>query len=134
MLMQAPVTMLSVSPFAEDHEVLAGIFHPYGWMLHRASTLGAGTRFLWSQSISLVVVAGPTRGSWNNSRDRAGDRHPRHDDDYLWAEALNLGAYGVLAKPFNVAEVRSTLTIAAFKWGWKRASRCRVSPGAPDSC
>jgi AmiR/NasT family two-component response regulator len=37
-------------------------------------------------------------------------------DDYLWAGALNLGAYGVLAKPFDVAEVRRTLNIAAFTW------------------
>jgi DNA-binding NtrC family response regulator len=143
MLMQAPVTVLSVTPFAEDHEVLAGIFHPYGWMLHRASTLGAGTRFLWSQSISLVVGERDLPPhTWRERLVEVGtipETAPvivtsRHADDYLWAEALNLGAYGVLAKPFNVAEVRSTLTIAAFKWGWKRASRCRVSPGAPDSC
>jgi CheY-like chemotaxis protein len=29
-------------------------------------------------------------------------------DDYLWAEALNLGAYDVLAKPFDASEVSSS--------------------------
>ena len=29
-----------------------------------------------------------------------------HADDYLWAEALNLGAYDVLAKPFDRTETR----------------------------
>lgn len=33
-------------------------------------------------------------------------------DDYLWAEALNLGAYDVLAKPFDPAEVMRTLGLA----------------------
>jgi hypothetical protein len=107
MLMQAPVTVLSVSPFSEDHEVLAGIFHPYGWMLHRASTLGAGTRFLWSQSISLVVGERDLPPhTWRDLLVEVGtipETAPvivtsRHADDYLWAEALNLGAYGVLGQ------------------------------------
>jgi DNA-binding response OmpR family regulator len=33
-------------------------------------------------------------------------------DDYLWSEALNLGAYDVLAKPFDVEEVVRTVDAA----------------------
>ena len=137
MLKHAPVTVLSVSPFAEDHEALAGILHPYGWTLHRASTLGGATRFLWSQSISLVVGERDLPPhTWRDLLVEVGAIPEtalvivtsRHANDYLWAEALNLGAYGVLAKPFNAAEVRRTLSIAAFKWGWKHASRSRVQP------
>jgi len=29
----------------------------------------------------------------------------RHADEYLWAEALNLGAYDVVAKPFDSHEL-----------------------------
>jgi DNA-binding NtrC family response regulator len=33
-------------------------------------------------------------------------------DEHLWAEALNLGAYDVLAKPFDPTEVVRTLSQA----------------------
>jgi FixJ family two-component response regulator len=36
-------------------------------------------------------------------------------DDSLWAEALNLGAWDVLAKPFDRSEV-----IRSVKSGWQR--------------
>src|ERR1039457_7733253 len=37
-------------------------------------------------------------------------------DDYLWAEALNLGAYDVLAKPFDRTEVTRILSSAWLHW------------------
>jgi DNA-binding NtrC family response regulator len=37
-------------------------------------------------------------------------------DDYLWAEALNLGAYDVLAKPFDASEVVRVLGSAWRHW------------------
>lgn len=37
-------------------------------------------------------------------------------DDRLWAEALNLGAYDVLAKPFDPAEVVRTAGLACLRW------------------
>jgi DNA-binding response OmpR family regulator len=37
-------------------------------------------------------------------------------DDRLWAEALNLGAYDVLAKPFRAAEVFRTVSLAWRQW------------------
>ncbi len=37
-------------------------------------------------------------------------------DEQLWAEALNLGAYDVLAKPFDAQEVNRTLSSAFFRW------------------
>ncbi len=37
-------------------------------------------------------------------------------DDRLWAEALNLGAYDVLAKPFEAAEVVRTAGLACLRW------------------
>jgi len=37
-------------------------------------------------------------------------------DDYLWAEALNLGAYDVLAKPFDEGEVARVVSLAWLRW------------------
>ena len=37
-------------------------------------------------------------------------------DEYLWAEALNLGAYDVLAKPFDAFEVMRVLGSAWRHW------------------
>ena len=34
----------------------------------------------------------------------------------LWAEALNLGAYDVLAKPFDAAEVTARVSLAVLYW------------------
>lgn len=41
-------------------------------------------------------------------------------DDYLWAEALNLGAHDVLAKPFDLFELTRSLSLA-----WLRSQRQR---------
>jgi DNA-binding response OmpR family regulator len=47
----------------------------------------------------------------------------RSADEFLWAEALNLGAYDVLVKPFRASEVVRTLGLAWLRWS--RAERPR---------
>lgn len=37
-------------------------------------------------------------------------------DEYLWAEALNVGAYDVLAKPFEREEVVRIVSLASRSW------------------
>ena len=37
-------------------------------------------------------------------------------DERLWTEALNLGAYDVLAKPFNREEVIRSVSLAWLEW------------------
>lgn len=44
-------------------------------------------------------------------------------DERLWAEALNLGAHDVLAKPFAAQEVTRVLRLACLRW--KNARRAR---------
>lgn len=61
---------------------------------------------------------------WKELLDRFGllSRPPclivtsRLADDYLWAEALNLGAYDVLARPFDRVEVVRTVCQARLHW------------------
>jgi len=43
----------------------------------------------------------------------------RMADDRLWAEALNLGAYDVLARPFERDEVLRSVSLAGMHW-WNR--------------
>jgi DNA-binding NtrC family response regulator len=40
----------------------------------------------------------------------------RAADERLWAEALNLGAYDVLAKPFDPTEVCRIVSLAWMHW------------------
>ncbi|HUI55418.1 MAG TPA: hypothetical protein VLY04_10625 [Bryobacteraceae bacterium] len=43
-------------------------------------------------------------------------------DERLWAEALNLGAYDVLAKPFDSAEVARIAGLACLRWYQRHAA------------
>ena len=45
-------------------------------------------------------------------------------DEHLWAEALNLGAYDVLARPFDHAEVIRSVSLARLHW----QDRCSSDP------
>jgi DNA-binding response OmpR family regulator len=42
-------------------------------------------------------------------------------DEKLWAEALNLGAYDVLAKPFDLSELVRSVNLAWLHW-WHQQS------------
>lgn len=82
-------------------------------------------QLLRSHQISVVVCERDLRPhSWKDLLAGACDlpKPPlvivtsRHADDYLWVEALNLGASDVLAKPFDTGELKRTLFIAALNW------------------
>jgi DNA-binding response OmpR family regulator len=47
-------------------------------------------------------------------------------DEQLWAEALNLGAYDVLSRPFDRAEALRTICMARLQWQNRRDSRPAV--------
>ena len=51
----------------------------------------------------------------------------RTADDRLWAEALNLGAYDVLAKPFDQSEVTRVVSLAWLHWKERHDSQAMVS-------
>jgi DNA-binding NtrC family response regulator len=48
-------------------------------------------------------------------------------DEHLWAEALNLGAYDVLARPFDRAEVVRSISLARFHWCNRASSQPEVA-------
>jgi DNA-binding NtrC family response regulator len=106
-------TALLISPFEQDHKLFKLLFTEQGWKLHRASSLESALRLLRQGIASLVIAEKDLpNGTWKDVLGavlQLSSAPPvvvtsLHADDYLWAEALNLGAYDVLAKPFERTE------------------------------
>lgn len=118
-------TVLSVSPIEEDHNSLEKIFSECRWTVHRARTVPAAMSFLAENHAPVVICERELgTGTWRDVLDAAVflPQPPnvvvtsRLADDYLWAEALQLGAYDVLAKPFKTEDVIRIAIWAARRW------------------
>lgn len=118
------LTVLSVSPLEEDHLSLQAIVGHSTWRVLNADGVPAALALLQRHEISVVLCEGDLKpGTWIDMLENLGALpHPpslivtsRLADDRLWAEALNLGAYDVLAKPFDRNEV-----FRSVKLGWQR--------------
>lgn len=121
------VRVLTVMPADGDHEILKGILSRPDWNVNRAENLSSALHALSrSQELPAVVLCDrdTAPGSWKEilARLQLMRRPPllivasRLADEQLWAEALNLGAYDVLAKPFDEAEVHRALSSASMRW------------------
>jgi DNA-binding NtrC family response regulator len=129
------VTVLCVSPLEDDHISLETIFGHTTWMLVKADGLAAAYDILRQHDISVIVSERDLKpGKWTDLLDRITKLplHPsmivtsRLADEHLWAEALNLGAWDVLAKPFERNEVLRTIEAA-----WQhRHEQIKVPVGA----
>ena len=120
-----PVTLLSVSPDADDHTVLAAIFDRSEYSVRSCATVKSAIAALSQAQIPIVVTERDLMvGSWRDILEHIflfPDRPTlivtsRLADEYLWAEALNLGAYDVLAKPFDASEVMRVVASAWRHW------------------
>jgi DNA-binding response OmpR family regulator len=140
--------ILSVSPFSEDHATLEQIVRegaPDGgadstWRLCRASTLSAAIGILNRLSCPVIICERDLPpDSWKDLLEYTQRlANPpsvivssRLADEWLWAEALNLGAYDVLAKPFDRTEIVRVVSLAGLRW-WRHAVASptrRASPG-----
>ena len=116
------ISVLSLSPCEDDHEAIADILP---WPIERAATLASAMQLLHRRQISVVVCERDLPPhSWKDLLAGVSTlpKPPlvivtsRNADEYLWAEALNLGASDVLAKPFDTGEVKRTLFVAALNW------------------
>jgi DNA-binding response OmpR family regulator len=127
------ITVLSVSPTRDDHTWLRQIFSKSGWARYTLSkwslatcrTLESAVAILQRTHIPIVLCeADLLRGTWREMLEESRNlSNPpllivtsRLADEYLWAEALNLGAYDVLAKPFDENEVVRILSLAWLHW------------------
>jgi|SRR5690348_6513726 len=127
------VSVLCVDPFEEDHATLEEIFRssPWSvcpdssWKLQSSKSLTSAWRALHTHQFPLVLCECDLNpGTWRelfNLLERLPDPPflivtSRTADEHLWAEALNLGAYDVLAKPFDRTEVMRVVSMAWMHW------------------
>ena len=115
------IPLLSVSPFQHDHDTLARLLGRDHWKIHSVLSLRSASAFLQAHDVPLVICEHDLLpGKWTDLLDviRLSSIQPflivtsQAADDYLWAEALNMGAYDVLAKPFDLTEVTRILSSA----------------------
>lgn len=128
-------TALLVSPCADDRIVLNRIFQQQNWKLSAVETLGAALTFLYHTTVPLVICERDLPlASWKDLLRQTRDWCPvpslvvvsRLADDYLWAEALNLGGYDVLSKPLCESEA-----VRVFGNAFERGNPvqyCRATP------
>ncbi len=127
-------TVLSVSPGNEDCPALERIFANGSdwaaytncrWRLIARPTLASAFTTLQQHRIPIVLCEREfLQGSWLDMLEEtvALPDPPflivtsRLADERFWAEALNRGAYDVLAKPFERTEVVRVLSLAWLHW------------------
>ena len=111
------LAILSISHFEEDHARLQAIIGSVPKLV-MASDFSTAKALLESRNIFLVLCERDSNpGTWLDSLEylQSLSNPPllivtsRLADERLWAEVLNLGAWDVLAKPFDDGEVLRTL-------------------------
>ena|SRR5690242_1039361 len=138
--------VLSVGPMDEHQINLAEIFWRSGWAsvpnwrLEFCSDADTALSELRKGVVPMVLCDGDSDPSlWRELLDEV-RRLPeapflivtsRLADDRLWSEALNLGAYDVLTKPFEESEVTRVLSMAWLRWASLRGIPANES--MPDS-
>jgi len=126
------IDVLSVSPIEEDHVFFESVLSYSNWtlcpnttwMVSRSSTGSAFAIELESGIPIVVCECDVFPGRWKKILEQIAPlRNPpllivtsRLADEHLWAEALNLGAYDVLAKPFDRKEVSRIFSQAWLHW------------------
>lgn len=126
-------TVLSVSSTCADSLSLEHIFHEPGWSnLHEpewrlivSATLDLALNVLQEMPIPIVLCdSDMCPGTWRAMLDHL-SLHPdppllivtrRLADERLWAEALNLGVFDLLAKPYESKELSRILSLALQHW------------------
>jgi CheY-like chemotaxis protein len=116
--------VLSVSPNDDDCASLERIFKS-DWTVIASATVASALSVLREIPIPIVICdCEITSGTWEEMLDHVSllPDPPlvivtsRLADERLWAEALNLGAWDVLAKPFDADEVIRIVGIACQHW------------------
>jgi DNA-binding response OmpR family regulator len=127
------VTLLSVGLVEEDHDSLEGILKfskcdltpKCEWKLNACHTLASALTALKKGRVPVVVCESDLQsGTWKEVLEELSTLPDppflivtsRLADERLWAEVLNLGAYDVLAKPFDSAEVTRIFSMAWLRW------------------
>jgi DNA-binding response OmpR family regulator len=130
----------------KDHALLEGILNcaqcelrpTCQWQLSACPTLASALAALRKVRVPVVVCESDLQpGNWKDALEelRTVPDPPllivtsRCADERLWAEALNLGAYDVLAQPFDGMEVARIVNLAWLRW----EGRHGIPGGAPGA-
>jgi DNA-binding NtrC family response regulator len=125
-------TVLCVSPLAEDYLSLQAVFNHSNWELYKTETLASALAVIRRREIGVVICERylSQGNTWIDMLDElrlVPDAPPlivtsRQADERLWAEALNLGAYDVLTKPFERKELVRSVSMAWLHWHHRRGA------------
>ena len=127
------IGILSVSDTPLDHAELRQHISTISCQFATAYTCRHALELLMPGGVSIVVCEQELPdGTWRDilkyietSRQRTLlIVASRLADGYLWAEVLHLGGFDVLAKPFNVAEVRHVLETASLHMRLEERKPC----------
>lgn len=128
-------TLLVISCFEEDHARMAHVFGESNWTVRGVRTCREAAVLMREDPPPVVICERDLPdGNW---KDIPGEltllAHApslivtsRLADEYLWMEVVNLGGYGVLAKPLAEREVRWAVDSAWRYWNGKREQTERV--------
>ena len=117
--------ILSVSPAQEDHANLRELLKGSPWLIRESHSLQSAALILEEHRIPVLISERDLRPGTGRDllNQTAGLPNPpcvivacRQADEELWAQALSAGAYDVLAKPFDTAELKRTLGDAWQHW------------------
>lgn len=138
------VTVFHVGPQDQDLRVLADILDRTDWKLcpgthwslAASQDIPSAAERLTNERVPIVLCEQDSEaGNWKDMLESVGrfSAPPmvivtsRTADEYLWAEALNLGAYDVLSKPYHATEVVRVLSMAWLHWMNRGAAKTSLA-------
>lgn len=133
------VAALVVASPGHDFAFLKALFTGCGWYMDAVSSVKEGIRRIQNDSPRLMICDDRLEdGDWRVILDATMKRgYPPHlivtsrlADERLWAEALNLGCYDVLVKPYDTSEV---IRVVSTAWWGRSLGREAISLDAVGS-
>ncbi len=129
------IGVLFVSPHHEDAAVLSRMLGSLSMPLEHVANLKHASATIQDEPYQVILTeANLPDGTWRDVLDMARGLTPGPEvivtdaaaDARFWAEALNLGAYDLIAQPFDTAEVQRILSYACSR----PSARTRVAGAA----
>ena len=116
------LTVLSVSPYEGDHQVLRSIVGRSNWALLCASDCHDAWRLVHSDPVTVVITESrfPDGFSWLDLTEEMRNMQDApavivaaaNNGDAVWDQATVGGAFDVLVKPFQPDDVRRAISMA----------------------